>query len=31
MAKIVDSTFVSIDGIVTHMDTWHFPYAEGVG
>ena len=24
MRKIVNSTFVSLDGVVNHMDKWHF-------
>ena len=26
MRRIVNSTFVSLDGIVNHMDRWHFDY-----
>jgi dihydrofolate reductase len=26
MAKIVNSTFVSLDGVVNHMEKWHFDY-----
>jgi dihydrofolate reductase len=26
MDKIVNSTFVSLDGIVNHMDRWHFDF-----
>ncbi|NEE02518.1 dihydrofolate reductase family protein [Phytoactinopolyspora halotolerans] len=26
MAKVVNSTFVSLDGVVNHMDKWHFDY-----
>jgi dihydrofolate reductase len=26
MGKIVNSTFVSIDGVINHMDAWHFDY-----
>jgi len=26
MAKIVNSTFISLDGVVNHMEKWHFDY-----
>ena len=26
MGKIINSTFVSIDGVINHMDAWHFDY-----
>jgi hypothetical protein len=26
MAKIVNSTFASLDGVVSHMEKWHFDY-----
>ena len=26
MGKIVNSTFVSLDGVINHMDKWHFDY-----
>jgi len=26
MGKIVNSTFVSIDGVINHMEAWHFAY-----
>jgi dihydrofolate reductase len=26
MRKIVNSTFVSLDGVINHMDRWHFDY-----
>lgn len=26
MAKVVNSTFVSLDGVVNHMDKWHYDY-----
>lgn len=26
MRKIVDSTFISLDGVMEHMETWHFAY-----
>jgi dihydrofolate reductase len=26
MGKIVNSTFVSIDGVINHMEAWHFGY-----
>ncbi len=28
MTKIVSSTFVSLDGVVNHMDRWHFDYID---
>jgi dihydrofolate reductase len=28
MRKIVNSTFVSLDGIVNHMDRWHFDFVD---
>jgi dihydrofolate reductase len=29
MGKIVNSTFVSLDGVINHMDKWHFDYVSG--
>lgn len=26
MGKIVDATFVSLDGVINHMDRWHFDF-----
>jgi dihydrofolate reductase len=26
MAKIINSTFISLDGVINHMDRWHFDY-----
>jgi dihydrofolate reductase len=28
MGKIVNSTFVSIDGVINHMEVWHFSYID---
>ncbi|MFI6300111.1 dihydrofolate reductase family protein [Nonomuraea sp. NPDC050790] len=28
MSKIINSTFVSVDGVVNHMDAWHFAYID---
>jgi dihydrofolate reductase len=28
MGKIINSTFVSIDGVINHMDVWHFDYTD---
>jgi dihydrofolate reductase len=28
MGKIINSTFVSIDGIINHMEAWHFGYSD---
>lgn len=28
MGKIVNSTFVSIDGVINHMEVWHFAYID---
>ena len=28
MGKIVNSTFVSIDGVINHMEAWHFDYID---
>jgi dihydrofolate reductase len=28
MRKIVNSTFVSLDGVINHMDRWHFDYID---
>lgn len=28
MGSIVNSTFVSLDGVVNHMETWHFAYVD---
>jgi dihydrofolate reductase len=28
MGKTVNSTFVSIDGVINHMDVWHFGYVD---
>jgi dihydrofolate reductase len=27
VGKIINSTFVSIDGVINHMDVWHFAYS----
>ncbi|MFC7548646.1 dihydrofolate reductase family protein [Plantactinospora sp. GCM10030261] len=29
MRKIVNSTFVSLDGVINHMEAWHFTYSDG--
>jgi dihydrofolate reductase len=29
MGKIVNSTFVSLDGVINHMDRWHFDFTDG--
>jgi dihydrofolate reductase len=29
MGKIVNSTFISIDGVINHMEVWHFGYIDG--
>ncbi|HEY7429997.1 MAG TPA: hypothetical protein VH641_04605 [Streptosporangiaceae bacterium] len=29
MGKIINSTFVSIDGVINHMEAWHFAYIDG--
>ncbi|HEX6525634.1 MAG TPA: dihydrofolate reductase family protein [Streptosporangiaceae bacterium] len=29
MGKIVNSTFVSLDGVINHMDRWHFDFIDG--
>jgi dihydrofolate reductase len=26
--RLVNSTFVSLDGVINHMDAWHFPYVD---
>lgn len=26
MGKIINATFVSVDGVINHMDAWHFDY-----
>ena len=28
MKDLISSTFVSLDGVVNHMDTWHFDYVD---
>ncbi len=28
MSKIVNSTFVSLDGVINHMDRWHFDFVD---
>jgi len=28
MGKIVNSTFVSLDGVINHMDRWHFDFVD---
>jgi dihydrofolate reductase len=28
MGKIINSTFVSIDGVINHMEVWHFGYLD---
>jgi dihydrofolate reductase len=28
MGKIINSTFVSIDGVINHMEAWHFAYTD---
>ena len=28
MGKIINSTFVSIDGVINHMEAWHFSYID---
>jgi hypothetical protein len=28
MGKIVSSTFVSLDGVINHMDRWHFDFID---
>jgi dihydrofolate reductase len=29
MGKIVSSTFISLDGVINHMDRWHFDFVDG--
>ena len=29
MGRIVNSTFVSLDGVINHMDRWHFDFVDG--
>jgi dihydrofolate reductase len=29
MGKIVNSTFVSLDGVINHLERWHFDYIDG--
>jgi dihydrofolate reductase len=29
MGKVVNSTFVSLDGVINHMDRWHFDFIDG--
>lgn len=29
MGKIVNSTFISLDGVINHMDAWHFDFIDG--
>ena len=28
MGKIVNSTFISLDGVINHMDRWHFNFVD---
>jgi dihydrofolate reductase len=28
MGKVISSTFVSIDGVINHMEAWHFDYVD---
>jgi dihydrofolate reductase len=28
MAKVINSTFISLDGVINHMDTWHFAFVD---
>ena len=28
MRRIVNSTFVSLDGVINHMERWHFDYID---
>lgn len=28
MGRVINSTFVSLDGVVNHMDKWHFDYVD---
>jgi hypothetical protein len=28
MGRIINSTFVSIDGVINHMDAWHWAYTD---
>jgi dihydrofolate reductase len=28
MRKVINSTFVSLDGVINHMDRWHFDYMD---
>lgn len=28
MRKIVNSTFMSLDGVINHMDRWHFDFID---
>lgn len=28
MARIINSTFVSLDGVINHMEAWHFSYVD---
>jgi len=28
MGKVINSTFVSIDGVINHMEVWHFAYTD---
>jgi dihydrofolate reductase len=28
MGKVINSTFVSIDGVINHMEVWHFGYTD---
>jgi dihydrofolate reductase len=29
MGRIVNSTFISLDGVINHMDRWHFDFIDG--
>jgi dihydrofolate reductase len=29
MGKIVSSTFISLDGVINHMEAWHFDFIDG--
>jgi dihydrofolate reductase len=29
MRRVINSTFVSLDGVINHMEAWHFKYVDG--
>jgi hypothetical protein len=28
MGRVINSTFISLDGVINHMDKWHFDFVD---